>query len=147
MAYLWILVIHDIISIFFPFTIHLLTSTQLENASSSLWSRSSHLVKSHLSENLSQAKHLAITLSICVIHFEDIASSESFELPCLIKAIMHCLITTYSIFDQSYLYIYCQTGLVVLQGMQRKQTLEVRVHGEYQPDTCTVLRMFWAQIP
>ena len=34
-------------------------------------------------------------LSICVIHFEDIASLQSFELPCLIKAIMHCLITTY----------------------------------------------------
>ena len=38
---------------------------------------------------MSRAKHLEITLSICVIHFEDVASSQSFELhvPCLIKAI------------------------------------------------------------
>ena len=89
LAYLWILVIYDIHNTF--------SSIKLENYSSSVtvWSRSNHLRKSHLSVNVSPAKHLEITLSICVMHFEGVASSQSLELSCLIKAIMHCLITTY----------------------------------------------------
>ena len=62
LACLWILVIYDIHNTF--------TSIKLENYSSSVtvWSRSSHLRKSHLSVNVSPAKHLEITLSICVMH-------------------------------------------------------------------------------
>ena len=52
LACLWILVIYDIHNTF--------TSIKLENYSSSVtvWSRSSHLWKSHLRVNVSPAKHL-----------------------------------------------------------------------------------------